>query len=229
MKRTYTQMDEGHGDGAKEMKIDHQYFGSGAGIYALSNFYEAPFSWNGFDWPSSEHAYQAAYRCSKEDWSRFAVGGDLSTLERGIPLVYKKEDVEKKCAFWGAKSTRHGMVGIVAKQAVKPVHAAKIGLHLLRSMDDERDLDEIKALFVDILLAKYRANPLARSLLLGTGTKVLVEFSRSAGRETKAGRPPLWTGLMVDGRVVGSNLQGELQMQVRSMLLEESEGGQAGE
>lgn len=197
----------------------HQYFGSGAGIYDFSNFSESKFHLWGFDWPSSEHAYQAAYRCEKECWARFAVGGDLATLEAGLPLVFRADEVARKLRFWGAKSTRKAMVGIVAKMAVRPESAARIGLKLRKWSDDIRDLAEIRALFTEILLAKYRANPLAARKLVATGTATLVEFDRGAGRKTAAGKPPLWTGLVKEGKLQGQNLMGELMMEVRAVLL----------
>jgi predicted NAD-dependent protein-ADP-ribosyltransferase YbiA (DUF1768 family) len=57
------------------------YFGSGAGVYELSNFTECkqPFPYGGFTWTTSEHAYQAT-KFAAADWPRFAEGGDLSTL-----------------------------------------------------------------------------------------------------------------------------------------------------
>lgn len=200
---------------------EFSYFGSGAGIYELSNFSDAPFElWNQ-KWPSSEHAYQAAYRCEKESWPKFASDGELGSLGRGLPLVFKKDEVAKKSQHWGAKKNRPAMVGIVAKMAVKPERAAKLGLKLRRFSDDERDLGEIKKLFTEILLAKYRANSSARAKLLATGKKQLVEFDRGAKRLADKGRPPLWTGLVQDGEVVGRNLMGELMMEVREMLSEE--------
>jgi len=197
------------------------YFGSGAGIYDFSNFCEAPFELWGFSWPSSEHCYQAAYRCEKESWARFAAGGDLSTLESGLPLVYKAGEVAKKLKWWGARSTKKAMVGIVPKMAVRPDRAAQLGLKLRKWSDDPRDLVEIRALFTEILLAKYRANPPMAEKLVATGSKLLIEFDRGAERKALGGNPPLWTGLMKDGEVHGRNLMGELMMEVRAVLTEE--------
>ena len=198
------------------------YFGSGAGVYELSNFCEAPFELWGLSFPTSEHAYQAAYRCERESWPRFASDGDLGSLERGLPLVYERADVAKKAKHWGAKKRRPAMIGIVAKMAVKPERAAKLGLKLRRFSDDERDLEEIKKLFREILMAKYRANPIARAKLLATKKKLLVEFDRGAKRLADKGTPPLWTGLVKDGEVVGRNLMGEMMMEAREMLSQES-------
>ena len=115
------------------------YFGSGAGVYALSNFcaLEKPFEFRGLHWSTSEHAYQAIFRCEEESWPRFAVGGDLSTLETGAPLVFGVKDVSRKVKHWGAKkSGRSAMTGIVAKMAVKMQVASKIGVRLKRNHEE---------------------------------------------------------------------------------------------
>ena len=67
-------------------------------------------------------------------------------------------------------------------------------------------------------MAKYLANPEWLEILLATGDKQLVEFDRGAGRETRAGRPPRWTGLVQNGVVLGGNLQGRIQEIVREKL-----------
>lgn len=208
---------------------DFQYFGSGAGVYELSNFCDAPFELWGYNWASSEHAYQAAYRCEKADWARFAVGGDLGTLTKGIGKVFAANDVTKKAAYWGAKKSKKAMVGIIAKMAVKPERARKLGLRLRKWSDDARDMTEMRVLFTEILLAKYRANAEHKAKLLSTYSKVLVEFDRGAGRATAVGKPPLWTGLVVDGRVAGQNLMGKLMMEVRETLQKEEAVASRGE
>ena len=107
--------------------------------------------------------------------------------------------------------------------AVHPTRAEKLGLKLRRSMDSERDLVEIKALFSEILLAKYRTHATMAQKLVATGDRLLIEFDRGAGRKTAAGNPPLWTGLWKDGEVLGQNLMGKLMMEVRGVLKQESE------
>lgn len=192
-------------------------------MYDFSNFCHAPFVLRGIHWPSSEHAYQAIYRCEPDCWDRFAVGGDLASLHTGLPLVCKAEEVAKKILHWGPKSTRKAMVGIVAKMAVKPDRAAMLGLKLRKWSDDERDMKEIRALFNEILLAKYHANPPMAKKLVATGHQLLIEFDRGAARQVANGNPPLWTGLWRDGEVLGRNLMGELMMQVRDTLKQEQE------
>lgn len=67
--------------------LEFQYFGSGAGVGELSNFAECePFPYRDMMWQTSEACYQATYKFARDDWKRFAVGGDLSTLA-GLHIV----------------------------------------------------------------------------------------------------------------------------------------------
>lgn len=67
--------------------VEYQYFGSGAGVGELSNFAACEhFAFNGMMWSTSEACYQATYKFAPADWHRFAVGGDLSTLD-GLHVV----------------------------------------------------------------------------------------------------------------------------------------------
>lgn len=201
-------------------------FGSGMKELApLSNFAkcETPFSWKGSEWLTSEHAYQAYVKLARrEQWARFAKGGDLSSLEVGVPCIFPEKDVAKKLSHYAATRTgRPEMLGIVAKMAVKPDVAKRLGLELKPFDEQQQAISELKAIFSSILVAKYDANPRFRSLLLGTRGKVLVEFNRGAEREAKAGRSPLWSGLVSkrDGRLYGRNLQGIIQMCIRDQIL----------
>lgn len=208
------------------------YFGSNAGIGAFSNFAKCPepFEWNGHVWDTAEHAYQAIMKLKhREDWKRFARGGDLSTLEKGIPLVFPK-DVDKKMRVYRAKQTgRPEMLGIVAKMAVKPQHARRLGIEL--NIVDETTIDVVVlgSVFSSILVAKYIANPPFCKLLLDTQDKYLVEFDRGAECEAKAGRPPLWAGLISknDNKLYGKNLQGLIHMFVRDQIISSAQEARA--
>lgn len=216
-------------DPAANDEVLHQYFGSGAGVGELSNFADAQVEVRGCTFPSSEHAYQCMAKVHPDDWSRFEVGGDLSTLDTGLKLVFPERDYPKKIKHYSAKGTRPRMVGIVALQAVKPPVARKLGLRLQPLQETDKWMPFIETLFNEILLAKYRQNPDHCAKLLGTGDKPLIEFSRGAEREDKKGKPPLWTGMVVGGEkreqgvvaggsVVGQNLMGRLHMQAREEL-----------
>ena len=210
---------------SEEFKCEHKYFGSGAGIGEFSNFCELqhPVEFEGRLYPTTEHAYQAEYRVDERDRHRFAVGGDLASIETGIPLVAdKKGTVASKVKHWSAKGNRPAMPGIVAKMAVHPKRAKRLKIRLCKSKDDPRDMVEIKSIFKAVLLSKYRRNPLLRYKLLATGDVPLVEFSRSAKRESDAGRPPLWTGMVKDGMLYGQNLMGNMMMGVRDQLAAEA-------
>jgi predicted NAD-dependent protein-ADP-ribosyltransferase YbiA (DUF1768 family) len=66
-------------------------------------------------------------------------------------------------------------------------------------------------------MAKYEANPEAKEVLLGTGEKRLIEFSRGAAR---VGADEKWAGIMKDGVLHGSNWMGEMHEYVRKQLKE---------
>ena len=183
---------------------DFIYFGSGMNreMSKLSNFCACEFDFMEHRWPSSEHAFQAILKVDPSDWGRFSVGGDLSVLG------------EDKVKYWGAKKNgKLAMVGIVAKMAVK--NPEKLNLKIV--VKSPFKFDE---LFLRILMAKYTQCEDQRSVLLGTGNKQLIEFSRSAKRESLKGKSPFWAGLVdkETGVMYGQNMQGELHMAVRRRL-----------
>ena len=66
----------------------YQYFGSGAGIFELSNFSachitgQVPLSTKIYTFPSAEHFYVAHFLCPNLACvERLAIGGDLSTFD----------------------------------------------------------------------------------------------------------------------------------------------------
>lgn len=202
---------------------EFSYFGSGmsAEVSRMSNFAETPVTIEDVTFPSSEHAFQALLRVHPDHIKRFSVGGDLGYLESGIPLVFKASEVERKMKHYGAKRNgKPAMVGIVAKMAVKPDCAKRIGLRLTSPKEDVHSFEEMGDLFLKILRAKYAQNAPALEQLLRTRETHLVEFSRGAVREHKAGRCPLWTGQVHEGKLFGMNFQGELQMMIRASVRE---------
>jgi len=210
------------------------YFGSSSKCGELSNFAlcPIPFEYKGSDgqtrkFHTSEHAYQSER--FREGMHRFAVGGDLSTLKSGIPLVFRAHDVQKKLKHYGPKASgRPSMDGIVAKMAVKPAIANERLKMTLKSEACETtetiDVDSIGAMFIEILLSKYRTNPTYKARLLETGDSHLIETGRLVEKRAREGNPPLWTGYVskVDGVLYGSNFQGEIQMKVRDILRKEA-------
>lgn len=203
---------------------DFVYFSSGVGIYPLSNLTRCELHLDGLDWPSLEHWYQATKFVHKDRW-RFAKGGDLADLDafrlhRGHFVPRKKEDGSIK--HWGANKKKPEMVGIVAKMASNPSRAQRLCLRMLPKQAESEDrIPEMVELFKRGLHAKFAQNPEMRAALLATGDKQLVEFGRGAGRETKAGRPPLWNGLWdKEGtrEIMGRNLMGQIMTEVRDEL-----------
>ena len=78
--------------------------------------------------------------------------------------------------------------------------------------------DACESVFKRILLEKYKANETARTALLATGDDFLLEFDRGAGRKFRTGHITRWAGMVVDGKVIGHNQQGSLQMWARQEL-----------
>jgi predicted NAD-dependent protein-ADP-ribosyltransferase YbiA (DUF1768 family) len=195
------------------------YFGSAMDkeMSMLSNFSKAEFELFGVRWPSSEHAFQAILKVEKCDWERFSVDGDLGSLKSGFKSMgFSEKDVEKKVKHWGPKKNgKLEMIGIVAKMAVR--NGEKLGLKMKKQ---NHSFDDMCKLFLKILVKKYKTNENHRNILLKTGEKKLIEFSRSAKRECERGNIPFWTALIDkdDGKMYGKNFQGELQMSVRKFL-----------
>lgn len=200
------------------LKTDYLYFGTDTHIGELSNLAlcENPFECRGFMWNTSEHAFQALTRVDQKHRFRFACGGDLASFDTGLRVVFGDDNCEKKKVMHSArKSGRPSMVGIIAKHAVQPTVAHKLGLTLLPK--NARSIDSVIEVCIEILLAKYRANPALRDKLMSTRGKTLVEFDRRVAANAK-GAQALWTGIVKNGTLHGRNLQGALHMKVRSIL-----------
>ena len=151
------------------------------------------------------------------------MGGELSSIA-GLERVFPEDLVNKKKKFYGpTKTGKPAMIGIIAKMAVKPDVVKKMNLpiELKTASEKEHSVDEVSNLFLDILEAKYKANPRFFQILKNTSNKLLIEFSRGAQRETLQGSPPLWSGMIGkdDGKMYGLNLQGIIHMKVRKDLM----------
>ena len=196
--------------------IEYQYFSSGCGKYALSNFAESRVVFRGDLYPSSEHAYQAN-KFVAADRHRFQEGGDLATFA-AFSMYYPEPTASKKAKFWSAVwgGKRPPMVGIVAKMASHPDRAKKLGLTFAWQAEDNEA--ELTTLFKEILVSKFTQNPSSLAVLKATGDATLVEFGRCAARREAMGTPAVWTGLVKDGRVIGGNLMGRIMEQVRAEL-----------
>ena len=110
----------------------------------------------------------------------------------------------------------------MALKAVKAKTSESLGI-TLRTRPDYSTLN-VTRLFLDILKAKYEADDELRDVLVcQTGDKYLLEFDRGAERLGKAvwqnqnaEGMSRWAGMIRDGHLWGLNLQGELQMTLRS-------------
>lgn len=181
-----------------------QYFGSSVGkLKELSNLSQCKIVLNTkgeiLTFPSAEHCYVAHLCENSEDMRRLIVGGDLSSFETGMKVVYPKLDsdgLRKKINYW----TRNNMIGIIAKMYGKAIERN----HLNEAEEDE--------LWMKILTAKYIQNPYHLDKLLSTGNSILVEFDRFAKNTAK------WGGKIVEGKVIGRNYMGKTMMRVRDSL-----------
>ena len=205
------------------LTIPHQYFKSTVGLTALSNFSEVPggFEVHGGVWPTAEHCYIATVFVAERDRHRFEVGGDLSTLD-GLRFFFGEAELEKKKKFWDRtlNGKRGPMPGIVAKLA--KYHPEKAGITLKPRDETPFMTDEdVMKTFEPIFDAKYAACEAFRDALDGVPENtLLVEFDRSAEKETKDGNAPRWTGMVRENeegerRLYGKNLCGRMMMQMK--------------
>lgn len=150
--------------------------------------------------PSAEHCYVAHLCKNNKDAKRLIVGGDLSSFDTGMRIVYPNicsEALERKTNYW----SKNNMIGIIAKMYGKMIERKTLN----KTEEDE--------LWLKILTAKYIQNSHHRNKLLSTGDATLVEFDRFAKNETK------WGGKIVEGRVIGQNYMGKMMMRVRDSLI----------
>ena len=212
---------------------EYIYFSSGskAPYDQLSNFAQFDVLYENILYPSSEHAFQAQLVPFEYREKLFSVQGLFGTLEKGFINYYSKcgkknlteKDeitIKKKMRYWGGKPhlNKPAKIGIVAK-LVSNRKWLKNNLCI-----DKIDIGPVlaKKIFIEILNAKYLNNSEPRQILLQTFPKYLCEFSRSAERETKRGKPPRWTGMIVNGVLMGQNQQGYLQMIVRNEIIQKN-------
>lgn len=94
-------------------------------------------------------------------------------------------------------------IGIIAKMVT--TKKIKIGLTRDNSFQSTYELWEL------ILLEKFN-NETFRSILLNTGDKYLLEFSR------KAKKGSFWGGLIEDNILYGENTMGKYLMKIRDLI-----------
>lgn len=197
----------------KKIAPRHVYFGSGAKepFHKLSNFYACRVVFDGVEYPSSEHAFQAQRVAAHRRRELFSTDGAYADLVKGFRNFFPRDSskAEKKASYWGKKKN----VGVIAKMLVARTNN-------LVEMSESTCAD----IFFNVLKAKYIQNEDAKRVLLSTGDRYLVEFDRGAERKRKSGKVCRWGALVREGRVVGSNQMGALLMRVRDQLARLDDG-----
>lgn len=145
----------------------------------LSNFYTCTVKLaDGWVFPSSEHAYQyLAKTHPDEDARRWLVGGSFSNWDyvRGVIDEYNQRQKLKSKQLKLGKSWKSTQIGILAKFVINHPTVFKVNTKF-----DRRK--QTFGFWKPILLAKFQQHDL-KTVLLGTGDKVLLEFSRAGERD----------------------------------------------
>lgn len=170
-------------------------------LHKLSNFAECEIIFNGKKYISTEHAFQSR-KYIKEDRKRFRITGDLGNID-GFNIVFDEKDVENKINYWMKKKN----IGIIAKMATDKKRGVKLGLNRDENFESDYELWE------EILLAKFSIDEF-KEILLNTGNKYLLEFSRNA----KNRNDEYWGGIIENGKLYGKNMMGKYLMKIREKL-----------
>jgi len=197
------------------------YSGAKAPYYKLSNLFHAPVKitssadlptyWqhsaplrsllaSGGDGPlyfaSIEQVWHAFKALDRQTFLRFTNTGDLGQLD---PNVFT--DTKTNMVHWKKKN----MIGIAAKLASNPTHGAALGLGP-NKMDYGREnlgLAMEQTIWLELLMLKFRQNPLLAQILLATGSTQLIELDRGAQRRAVNGHAPVhWGGYKDDNGVL---------------------------
>lgn len=184
----------------------YQYFNSSVGLKQLSNFWACDVTYAGLEFPSTEHVYQYERLRQEDSTTRpddWIKGGKYSMYETLKTDFNKKE---RSVGHWRKRNA----IGIVAKVAANSLRSKT-------RAGPEKNV----VLWRNILRAKMRCNPVIMQLLVGTGSKTLIEYSRSIHTKelTEWTKNP-WVGHVdpTTGLMYGLNWMGDLMMQVRSMI-----------
>lgn len=200
-------MESTHGVDVHERTVTRFWSGAPRPLCVLSNFAYSPLRIDEIEYTSSEAAFQAQLVKTEYRERLFSAQTEVGQLTEsafvsvGVPRIA----AAKKVKYWKAKN----QVGILAKMKIKKVSVAH---------KKTLTRDECESVFKRILLEKYKTNKAARDALLATGDDFLLEFDRGADRKFRRGHITRWAGMVVDGKVVGHNQQGSLQMWVRLEL-----------
>ena len=146
----------------------------------LSNFYTCTVKLaDGWVFPSSEHAYQyLAKTHPDEDARRWLVGGKFSNWDyvRGVIDEHNQRQKLKSKQLKLGKSWKETQIGILAKFVINHPTVFKVNTKFDRHKQTFN-------FWKPILLAKFQQHNDLKTVLLGTGNKVLLEFSRAGERD----------------------------------------------
>ena len=229
-----------NGDGTFSIEFDgkkHVYFGfsSSAGTRKLSNFSDCEVKGNmfirgsngeigseEFVFPSSEHLWWSHFMHRRCDISRLAIGGDLSTIETGLTLLYKGMEPKKlvgKIKYWKSRSSKGIVAKVLANRDKKKnirKRAEDIGIqmsiHPLKEYGTQGSSETLVKIWRNILDAKFSTNIIHRNILIGTRDKFLVEYCRM--HEEKQ----FWAGKVKDNVLYGRNFMGLCLMATRKFV-----------
>lgn len=221
----------------RKLTITHEYFGSNAcrPLNKLSNFNRAPitiddetvvgkrnafkilqkvnplfpFGYKKVSFLTTEHAWQSLKAKDKKTFDMFLISGILSK-DAGFEFIFGDESAKKK-RYWLAK----GNWGILAKMAVNKRRSKKLGLNIEYSREILYQSIE-KQVWYTLLISKFQQNPEHMKALMGTGDKIMVEFSRTHESH--------WGGVIVslfgvtNWSVAGENRMGQYITTIRDSL-----------
>jgi predicted NAD-dependent protein-ADP-ribosyltransferase YbiA (DUF1768 family) len=210
------------------------YSNAKAPYYVFSNFYATPVplsaphvtppmrvlcptidKWLGDTtvcFPSSEHQWQALSKATtRTEFLAFAQGGAYTQWGAVFQQVFPAldaADLQRKIKKWKSKN----MVGILAKM---------MGNRLRPEQDEEKLLtaQQLKDLWVAILLLKFRATLALGRLLKGTGDMLLYEFDKGARIHGS-----FWGAVLdpMNDTLIGHNMMGKYMVRVRAALRDSS-------
>lgn len=151
-------------------------------------------------YPSAEH-YYVAHFAPLADKHLFYVDGALASWDDAVRICYPRarESVRaNKVSYWRTRD----MIGVFAKIYGNRANFAKCG-----------DMNVLRVLWFRILNAKFGQNPDLRRVLVGTGSRILIEFDRKACRENAD--QIFWGARVIGGEIVGQNVMGEFMQLAR--------------
>jgi predicted NAD-dependent protein-ADP-ribosyltransferase YbiA (DUF1768 family) len=187
-------------------------------------------------WSSTNAAYECIARLAPEHWHKLQHRyGCFSRMLQGAHLVSSaSKAIDRLVCQYGQNLDlgKHGMDGYMSRLAVKRVEDGRVlkaELKLREKQDRMSGFQEKFDTLVMLTAARMRADERARSVLLSTGDKMLVELNRFAEADVNKGFPEraVWGGYVsaTNKRLYGCNLMGEVLMEVRCVMKKEAEAG----